>query len=52
MTKKLKYQINKEGSAKWTIEKELSDFGLICGLQRKIYVYPIERFLDSIIRKP
>lgn len=26
MTKKLKYQINKEGSAKWTIEKELSDF--------------------------
>ena len=32
----MKYQINKEGSAKWTIEKELSDFGLICGLQRKI----------------
>ena len=24
---------------KWTIEKELSDFGLICGLQKKIWVY-------------
>ena len=24
------------GIAKWTIENELSDFGLICGLQKKI----------------
>ena len=35
MTKKLKYQINKEGSAKWTIEKELSDFGLICAYKER-----------------
>ena len=35
----LKYQMNEEEAKKWTIEKERSDSGSICGLQKKIQAY-------------